>query len=136
MTKAIYAIISMALLLLSGCSKQETITQQIINPEISGSTEDTGTFQIVKVVLSRRGIKPDPIMLKQGQETTIEVTALDVPFGFSAQDLSAYIVRVDPGDVRRLRIVPQKTGIFIATECETSCGDPKNKKITGEIIVE
>ena len=76
--------------------------------------------QVIKVTARRFTYTPNEIRLKKGVPVILEFTTEDVLMGFSVPDLG---VRADivPGQVTRVRIVPDKTGTFIFL-CDIFCG--------------
>ncbi len=63
---------------------------------------------------------PKEIVLKKGVPVILELTSEDVLHGFNLPDLN---IRADvvPGQVARVRIVPDKTGTF-SFHCDNFCG--------------
>lgn len=88
--------------------------------------------QVIKVVSKKFDFSPNEIKLKKGVPVILEFTTLDVVMGFSVPDLGA---RVDiiPGQVSRLRLVPDKVGTFPFV-CDIFCGSG-HEDMTGTIIV-
>lgn len=89
--------------------------------------------QVIKITAKRFEYTPNEIRLKKGVAAILELTSLDRLHGFNCPDLE---VRADisPGKVSRLRIVPQKAGIY-EFHCDIFCGDG-HEGMSGKIIVE
>lgn len=88
--------------------------------------------RVIKVVAKKFDFSPNEIKLKKGVPVILEFTTLDVVMGFSVPELGA---RADiiPGQVSRLRLVPDKTGAFPFV-CDIFCGSG-HEDMTGTIIV-
>jgi len=88
--------------------------------------------RVIKVVAKKFDFSPNEIKLKKGVPVILEFTTLDVVMGFSVPELGA---RADiiPGQVSRLRLVPEKTGTFPFV-CDIFCGNG-HEDMTGTIIV-
>lgn len=88
--------------------------------------------RVIKVVAKKFDFSPNEIKLKKGVPVILEFTTLDVVMGFSVPELGA---RADiiPGQVSRLRLVPDKTGTFPFV-CDIFCGSG-HEDMTGTIIV-
>lgn len=87
---------------------------------------------VIKIVSKKFDFSPNEIKLKKGVPVILEFTTLDVVMGFSVPDLGA---RADiiPGQVSRLRLVPDKVGTFPFV-CDIFCGSG-HEDMTGTIIV-
>ncbi|MBS1136770.1 MAG: soxH [Proteobacteria bacterium] len=88
--------------------------------------------QVIRVVAKRFDYTPGEIRLKKGVPVVLEFTTQDVVMGFSAPDLDA---RSDilPGQVARVRLVPDKTGTFVF-HCDIFCGSG-HEDMSGTIVV-
>jgi len=88
--------------------------------------------QVIKIVAKKFDYTPNGITLKKGVPVVLEFTSADVLMGFNAPDLH---VRADivPGQVTRVRIVPDKTGTFVFF-CDIFCGSG-HEEMTGTITV-
>lgn len=88
--------------------------------------------QVIKVTAKKFDYTPSEIKLKKGVPVVLEFTTLDVVVGFKVADLG---VRTDiiPGQVSRLRLVPDKVGSFPFT-CDIFCG-AGHEDMTGIITV-
>ena len=87
----------------------------------------------IKVVMKRYNIEPNPIRLKQGQPTTLEVSTADVQHGFSIQALNVD-EPIQPGKPATIQVTPQQKGRF-NVECDIVCG-PGHDNMQGTILVE
>jgi cytochrome c oxidase subunit 2 len=76
--------------------------------------------QVVRILARRFTYSPDKLTLKLGVPVMLELASADVLMGFSVPDfgLRADIV---PGQVSRVRIVPDKAGTFPFL-CDIFCG--------------
>lgn len=88
--------------------------------------------QVIKIAAKKFDYTPNRITLKKGVPVVLEFTSADVVMGFSVPDLGA---RTDivPGQVARVRIVPDKLGTF-AFFCDIFCGSG-HEDMTGTITV-
>ncbi|HYA36757.1 MAG TPA: cupredoxin domain-containing protein [Candidatus Methylomirabilis sp.] len=88
--------------------------------------------QVIKIVAKKFDYTPNGITLKKGVPVVLEFTSADVLMGFNSPDLH---VRADivPGQVTRVRIVPEKAGTF-AFFCDIFCGSG-HENMTGTITV-
>src|SRR5438270_12903030 len=76
--------------------------------------------QVIKILARRFTYSPNKLTLKKGVPVVLELTTADVLMGFNAPDFD---VRADiiPGQVARVRLVPDKIGTF-AFLCDVFCG--------------
>ena len=91
----------------------------VLNP--SGTQAVAQTAETVIPIKARRfEYTPKEIVLKKGVPVILELTSEDVLHGFNLPDLN---IRADvlPGQVARVRIVPDKTGTF-PFHCDNFCG--------------
>ena len=88
--------------------------------------------QVIKITAKKFDYTPNQITLKKGVPVVLEFTTTDVLMGFNVPDLNA---RTDivPGQVARVRIVPDKAGTF-AFFCDIFCGSG-HENMTGTITV-
>ncbi len=88
--------------------------------------------KVVKVVARRFTYAPNTITLKKGVPVVLELTTVDVVMGFNAPDFNA---RADilPGQVARLRLVPDKVGTFTFL-CDIFCGSG-HETMSGTLVV-
>ena len=91
-----------------------------------------GGEQVVHMTAKKFEYNPSQITLKKGVPVILEITALDRDHGFKIPELG---VRADlkPGQVTRVRIVPDRTGTF-EFRCDVFCGD-HHEDMAGEIVV-
>ena len=77
--------------------------------------------KVVRIKARKFTYDPEEITLKLGEPVVLEMTTEDVHMGFKVVDLG---VRADilPGQVTRLRLVPDKAGDF-PFFCDVFCGD-------------
>lgn len=123
------------LLLLAGCSTKDQTTAQTggdtQETEQAGSQAET---PVIKVEMKKYEFLPNPIMLKAGQETILEITSLDVEHGFDAPDIGVNRLSVGAGETTRVTVNPQAKGTF-TVRCSVFCGEG-HKEMKGTIIVE
>ncbi|MHB8534793.1 MAG: cupredoxin domain-containing protein [Sulfuricaulis sp.] len=88
--------------------------------------------RVIKIAAKKFDYTPNRITLKKGVPVVLEFTSADVLMGFSSPDLGA---RADiiPGQVARVRIVPDKIGTFVFF-CDIFCGSG-HENMTGAITV-
>lgn len=88
--------------------------------------------QVIKITAKKFGYTPNRITLKKGVPVVLKFTTADVLMGFNIPDLST---RADiiPGQVARVRIVPDKVGSFTFF-CDIFCGSG-HEDMTGTITV-
>jgi len=88
---------------------------------------------VVKIVMKKYSIEPNPIRLKQGQPATLEVSTVDVQHGFSVQAFNID-EPIQPGKPATIKVTPREKGQF-NVECDIVCG-PGHDNMQGTIIVE
>lgn len=78
------------------------------------------TEQVIKITAKKFDYTPSEITLKKGVPVIVELTTSDILMGFNVPELG---IRADiiPGQVARIRLVPQKTGSF-PFHCDIFCG--------------
>ncbi len=88
--------------------------------------------KVIPVIARKFVFLPNEIVLKRGEPVIIELTAPEVVMGFS---VPAMKLRTDiiPGQVARLRIVPEAVGTFDFL-CDIFCGDG-HEGMNGRLIV-
>jgi cytochrome c oxidase subunit 2 len=88
--------------------------------------------QVIRITAKKFDYTPNHITLKKGVPAVLEFTTADVLMGFNVPDLG---VRADivPGQITRLRIVPDKAGSFTFF-CDIFCGSG-HEDMTGNITV-
>lgn len=89
--------------------------------------------RIVHVTAHKFAYRPSEITLKRGEPVVLEFTTEDVLMGFNVPELGLR-ARIEPGQVTRLRFVPQKTGTF-PFHCDIFCGSG-HEDMTGVIVVQ
>ena len=88
--------------------------------------------QVVKISAKRFEYSPNVIKVKVNTPVVLELTTLDRVHGFAVPDLKLE-AEIKPGEVTRVRFVPQKTGTF-AFHCNLFCGSG-HEDMTGELVV-
>ena len=88
--------------------------------------------QVVKISAKRFEYSPNVIKVKVNTPVVLELTTLDRLHGFAVPDLKLE-AEIKPGEVTRVRFVPQKTGTF-AFHCNVFCGSG-HEDMTGELVV-
>ncbi len=88
--------------------------------------------QVIKVTAKKFTYTPNRITLKKGVPVVLELRTEDILMGFNVPGLGT---RADivPGEVTRVRIVPDKVGSF-PFHCDIFCGSG-HEEMTGTIIV-
>jgi len=88
--------------------------------------------RVIRITARKFVFLPREIRLKKGVPVVLELVTADVVMGFNAPDLN---VRADiiPGQVARVRLVPDKTGTFVFL-CDVFCGDG-HEGMSGQIHV-
>lgn len=88
--------------------------------------------QVIRITARKFVFLPGEVTLKKGVPVVLEFVTADVVMGFNAPDLN---VRADiiPGQVARVRLVPQKIGTFEYL-CDIFCGDG-HEAMSGKIHV-
>ena len=88
--------------------------------------------KVIRVTARKWAFLPREIRLKKGVPVVLEFVTADVVMGFNAPDFK---VRADiiPGQVARVRLVPDKTGTF-GFLCDIFCGDG-HEGMSGQIHV-
>ena len=87
---------------------------------------------VVKIVAQKFKYTPNKIVLKKGQASVLEFTALDFVHGFHLPDLK---IRSDliPGRVTRIELKIDKEGTYEFL-CDNFCGDG-HEEMVGKIVV-
>jgi cytochrome c oxidase subunit 2 len=88
--------------------------------------------QVVKISAKRFEYSPSVIKVKVNAPVVLELTSLDRVHGFAIPDLKLE-AQIKPGEVTRVRFVPEKTGTF-AFHCNVFCGSG-HEDMTGELVV-
>jgi cytochrome c oxidase subunit II len=97
-----------------------------------GAKQHPDNEQAFKILAQRFSYSPSEIVLKTGQPSVLEFTALDFVHGFKIPDLD---IRADltPGKVTRVRITPERAGVYDFL-CDNFCGTG-HEDMNGRIIV-
>jgi cytochrome c oxidase subunit 2 len=92
----------------------------------------TGGERVVRIVAARYEYFPGKVVLKKGEPVTLELISRDRLHGFHVKALN---IRADvlPGQFVRVRVVPDKVGVFPFT-CDLFCGSGHND-MSGVITV-
>ena len=88
--------------------------------------------RVIKIMAKKFVYVPNEIRIKQGATVVLQLSAPEVPMGFSLPD---FAVRADivPGKVTTLRLTPDKTGSFTFL-CDVFCGTG-HEDMNGTLIV-
>lgn len=80
----------------------------------------TGGERVIKITAERYEYSPEEVVLKKGEPVILELISRDRLHGFHIEELN---VRADvlPGQSARVRVVPDKVGVFPFT-CDLFCG--------------
>jgi len=92
----------------------------------------TSQEQVVKISAKRFEYSPNVIKVKVKVPVVLELTTLDRLHGFAVPDLKLE-AEIKPGEVTRVRFVPEKTGTF-AFHCNIFCGSGHDD-MAGELVV-
>jgi cytochrome c oxidase subunit 2 len=96
--------------------------------------QETGQEErVIQITAKKFEYSPNEIRLKKGVPVVLALTSLDRLHGFNIFDFG---VRADinPGQVSRVRIVPEKAGTFVF-RCDIYCGEG-HEGMEGKLIVE
>lgn len=88
--------------------------------------------QVIKVNARKFEFQPAVITLKKGVPVILELTSSDVVMGFNVPDMKSRAT-ILPGVVTRLRLVPDKVGVFTFL-CDIFCGSG-HEDMSGAISV-
>ncbi len=96
------------------------------------ATRAQGEEQVVHVTARKFAYEPSEITVRKGVPVVLEITSLDRDHGFR---LDAFGVRaeVHPGEVTRVRLVPDRVGRF-EFACNVFCGEG-HEDMSGELVV-
>ena len=88
--------------------------------------------QVIHITAKKFEYSPSEIILKKGVPVVLELTSLDRVHGFR---LVEFGIRADikPGEVTRVRLVPQETGRFTFA-CDVFCG-VNHEEMAADIVV-
>jgi cytochrome c oxidase subunit 2 len=95
-------------------------------------TSRSAQEQVIRVTAKKFEYSPNEITVKKDVPVVLEITSLDRDHGFKLREFD---VRADikPGEVTRVRIVPNKAGRF-PFQCDVFCGSG-HEDMSGELIV-
>ena len=88
--------------------------------------------QVIHVTAKKFEYTPSEITVKKGVPVVLEITSLDRHHGFQLREFGVR-ADIEPGEVTRVRIQPEKTGRF-PFECDVFCGSG-HEDMSGELIV-
>jgi len=88
--------------------------------------------QVVKISAKRFEYSPNVIKVKVNTPVVLELTTLDRLHGFAIPDLKLE-AQIKPGEVTRVRFVPEKTGTF-EFHCNIFCGSG-HEDMAGQLVV-
>ncbi len=88
--------------------------------------------QVIQISAKTFEFQPSEITVKKGIPVMLELISVDRHHGFK---LSAFQLRADvrPGDVEKVRFVPDRTGTFTFL-CDVFCGDG-HENMSGTLTV-
>jgi cytochrome c oxidase subunit 2 len=88
--------------------------------------------RVIKIVAKKFVYVPNEIHVKQGETVVLQLTAPEVPMGFSIPDFN---MRADvvPGKPTSVRLTPDKAGSF-AFLCDVFCGTG-HEDMSGMLVV-
>lgn len=96
------------------------------------ATHAKGEEQVIHMTARKFAYEPSEITVRKGEPVVLEITSLDRDHGFH---LDAFGVRADvkPGQVTRVRLVPDRVGRF-EFACDVFCGSG-HEEMSGELVV-
>ncbi len=99
---------------------------------VAAATPTANAEQVIHITAQKFAYSPSQIVITLGEPVILELTSLDREHGFRAEELG---IRADvrPGEITRIRLVPQRTGSFTFA-CDVFCGSG-HEEMAGEIIV-
>lgn len=77
--------------------------------------------RVIRIAARKFEFTPSEITLDKDVPVVLELTSDEVTMGFNAPDFKAD-VEIIPGQLTRLRLVPDRTGTF-EFHCDVFCGD-------------
>ena len=88
--------------------------------------------QVIRVTAKKFEYEPSEITVRKNVPVVLEITSLDRDHGFRLRELG---VRADvrPGEITRVRIVPNRPGRF-PFQCDVFCGGG-HEDMSGELVV-
>jgi cytochrome c oxidase subunit 2 len=93
---------------------------------------ESGAERVIQITAKKFDFSPASVELKVGVPVVLEIRSLDRKHGFAVPDLKID-AQIEPGEVTRVRIVPEKTGTF-EFHCDVFCGGG-HEEMTGQIVV-
>jgi len=97
-----------------------------------GTPAEAGPERVVQITAKKFDFTPASVELKAGVPVVLELRSLDRKHGFAVPDLKID-AQIEPGEVVRLRIVPEKPGTF-EFHCSVFCGGG-HEEMSGQIVV-
>ncbi|SRR5258708_5185236 len=88
--------------------------------------------KVIRILARKFEFTPAEITLEKGVPVVLELTSDEVTMGFYAPEFKADL-EIIPGQVARLRLVPDKVGTFEFI-CDVFCGEG-HEDMTGKIHV-
>src|SRR5436190_18681694 len=88
--------------------------------------------QVIPITARKFEFSPAVIELKVGVPVVLELRSTDRRHGFALPDLHLD-EQIEPGEVKRVRIVPDKAGTF-EFHCSVSCGTG-HEEMSGQVVV-
>jgi len=88
--------------------------------------------RVIRITAKKFDFTPASIELRVGEPVVLELRAVDRRHGFAVPDLKID-AQVEPGEVARVRIVPDKAGTF-EFHCSVFCGSG-HEEMSGQIVV-
>jgi len=97
-----------------------------------GSGKESTQERVIKITAQRFSFTPNEIILKKGENVTLEFTSLDFVHGFNVPELN---IRADlpPGITTKVKLAPNKSGTYDFI-CDNFCG-AGHEDMGGRIIV-
>ena len=99
---------------------------------LAAAAPASGGERVIQITAKKFEFAPAAIELKVGVPVVLELRSLDRKHGFTVPDLKVD-TQIEPGDVTRVRIVPDKRGTF-EFHCDVFCGSG-HEEMTGQIVV-
>jgi len=96
------------------------------------SAPESTPERTIQITAKKFDFTPASIELKVGVPVVLELRSLDRKHGFTIPDLKVD-TSIEPGDVTRVRIVPDRAGTF-EFHCNVFCGSG-HEEMSGQIVV-
>lgn len=96
------------------------------------SAPEAAPERTIQITAKKFDFSPASIELKMGVPVVLELRSLDRKHGFTVPDLKVDAA-IGPGEVTRVRIVPDKAGTF-EFHCSVFCGSG-HEEMSGQIVV-